>query len=141
MIIADSWIWIEYFRGTKHGLKLEELLRHGKIVTPNIVLLEIASKYIREGISRADIELRLKFIVAKSTIIEFDHELAIKAAECLLELRKHAKNLGIKKKPGIADALILAIARELKAKILTGDQHFRDLPEVIYLKNYEETLS
>lgn len=135
MIIADSWIWIEYFRGTKHGKLLEKFLKRGEVATPNIVLLEIASKYTREGLSKEELALRLRFIVAKTTIIEFDYELAISAAECLLELRKHAKKLGVKKKPGIADALILAIARKLGAKILTGDEHFRDLPETVFAKN------
>lgn len=134
MIIADSWIWIEYFRGTKSGKMLEKYLRNKEVATPNIVLLEVSSKYIREGVSKEDLKLRLRFIVAKSSIVEFDYELAVNAADCLLELRKHAKKLGIKKKPGIADALILAIARKLGAKILTGDEHFKDLPEVIFAK-------
>jgi len=136
IIVADSWIWVEYFRGTKYGALLNRFLSSGEVVTPNIVLLEIASKYVREGRSQEEIELRLRFIVSKSTIAEFDYELAVDAAKCLLELRSHAKKLGIKKKPGIADGLILAIARKLNAKILSGDEHFRGLPETIYAKDY-----
>jgi len=81
--------------------------------------------------TKREIELRLRFIITKSTIIEFDYELAIYAAECLLELHEHAKKLNIKKKPRIADALISAMARKFGAKILIGDEHFKNLPEVI----------
>ncbi len=134
MIIADSWIWIEYFRGTTYGGILDKYLKRSQVATPNIVLLEIAGKYIREGLPKDYIRTRLLFIVTRSKVIEFDHELAISAAECLLELRRHAKKLNLKKKPGIADGLILALARKLNMKILTGDAHFKDLPEAIYVK-------
>ena len=33
---------------------------------------------------------------------------------------------------GIADAIILATARITSSKIVTGDQHFKDLPNVLY---------
>ena len=134
MIIADSWIWIEYFRGTDYGSILDKYLKKSQVATPNIVLLEIAGKYIREGLPKDLVRARLLFIVTKSEIVEFDHELAVSAAECLLELRAHAKKLGLKKKPGIADGLILALARRLGMKILTGDEHFKNLPEAIYVK-------
>jgi len=35
--------------------------------------------------------------------------------------------------PSLADAIILATARILDAKVVTGDQHFRGLPNVIWL--------
>ena len=134
MIVADSWIWIEYFRGTSYGEILDKYLKTSHVITPNIVLLEIAGKYIREGMAKEEVKARLLFITIKSEVIGFDYELAVKAAECLLELREHAKRLGLKKKPGIADGLILALARKLGAKILTGDEHFRNLPEAMYVK-------
>ena len=66
MIIADSWIWIEYFRGTDYGGILDKYLRSSQVVTPNIVLLEIAGKYIREGQSSNLVRTRLLFIVTRS---------------------------------------------------------------------------
>ena len=34
---------------------------------------------------------------------------------------------------GIADALIMATAMKNKAKILTGDPHFRIIPDIIFI--------
>jgi predicted nucleic acid-binding protein len=36
--------------------------------------------------------------------------------------------------PSLFDAIPLAAARLLRAKILTGDEHFRNLPETIWMK-------
>ncbi|RLE79846.1 MAG: type II toxin-antitoxin system VapC family toxin, partial [Thermoprotei archaeon] len=36
---------------------------------------------------------------------------------------------------GLADSIVLATARKSKAKVITGDEHFRDLAgEVILIK-------
>ncbi len=134
IVIIDSWAWIEYFSGSKYGRIVKEYLNKHSIITPNIVLLEIAGKYIREGFDAQEIFRRLLFIMKKSDVVDFDYKLAIEAAKCMVELRIHAKKLRIKKKPGIADGLILALARKIGGKILTGDDHFKDLPEVIFIK-------
>ncbi|MHA1589063.1 MAG: PIN domain-containing protein [Candidatus Njordarchaeales archaeon] len=134
IIVLDSWAWIEYFSGSEHGLIVKDYLEKHQIITPNIVLLEIAGKYAREGFNREEILKRLLFIIKKSEIIDFDHELAVEAAECLIELRKHAKKQGIKQRPGIADGLILAITRKVRGKLLTGDKHFKGLRDVIFIK-------
>ncbi|MHA1616584.1 MAG: PIN domain-containing protein [Candidatus Njordarchaeales archaeon] len=136
IIIMNSWAWIEYFLGSEYGKVVRKYLSSNQyIVTPNIVLLEIASKYTREGFSKEEILKRLMFIVKKSDIAEFDYKIAAEAAKCMIELRTHSKKLGTKKKPGIADGLILAIARKIGGKILTGDDHFKGLPETIFIKS------
>jgi predicted nucleic acid-binding protein len=35
---------------------------------------------------------------------------------------------------GLADAYVLATARQLKSKVLTGDPHFKNLKEAVMLK-------
>jgi len=135
IIIIDSWAWIEYFAGSAYGSIVREYLSDEYTVfTPNVVLLEIAGKYAREGFDEKETLKRLLFILKKSDILEFDHELAVKAGKCLLELRENAKRLRLKKEPGIVDGLLLAMARKLKGKILTGDEHFKDLKEAIFIK-------
>jgi predicted nucleic acid-binding protein len=42
-------------------------------------------------------------------------------------MRKTQKDIGL------ADAYILATARKLKSKILTGDPHFQDVKEAIII--------
>ena len=61
MVVYDTYAWVEYFRGTKRGLLVRQLLREGGY-TPSIVLAEIARKYIREGVSLDEVMKRLLFL-------------------------------------------------------------------------------
>ncbi len=133
-IVVDTYAWIEYFRGTKKGEIVKNyLLTAEKIYTPSIVLAEIARKYIREKIPEDTVRQRLKAIVEISTLVDIDVQLALDVAKIYLELTEHARNLGLKQKPSLNDAIILAATRKLNAKVITGDQHFKNLEETIWI--------
>jgi hypothetical protein len=53
-------------------------------------------------------------------------------ARATVELRQaaHSARLQI---PGLAEGLVLATARVAHSKLLTGDPHFRPLPETLWL--------
>lgn len=36
---------------------------------------------------------------------------------------------------GLADSIVLAHTLAAKAKVVTGDEHFRDMKETIFIKN------
>ena len=132
MIVFDSYAWIEYFLGSNSGKIVKNYLSAEEVATPSIVLAEVARKYLREGIKEEDVAKRLNFIVANSAIIEMDVELSIAAAKAYLELLERAKANKLKK-PSLTDGIVLATGRILKAKIVTGDEHFKGLNEVIYI--------
>jgi len=132
LIVSDSYAWIEYFLGSDSGRIVKEYVDAGELVTPSIVLAEVARKYLREGMKEEDVARRLSFIEFNSTVKEIDSELSIAAARAYLELLERAKTEGLKK-PSLADGIVLAIGRILKAKIITGDEHFRGLDEVVYI--------
>jgi len=132
LIVSDSYAWIEYFLGSDSGRIVKEYVDAGELVTPPIVLAEVARKYLREGMKEEDVARRLSFIEFNSTVKEIDSELSIAAARAYLELLERAKTEGLKK-PSLADGIVLAIGRILKAKIITGDEHFRGLDEVVYI--------
>jgi predicted nucleic acid-binding protein len=56
----------------------------------------------------------------------------MESSKANLEIEKKAKNLKISK-PSLFDAIVLTTARLNESRILTGDPHFRDLPETIWL--------
>lgn len=58
----------------------------------------------------------------------FDEELSIQAGLLHFEMRKTLKDFGL------ADAFVLATARKLKSKVLTGDPHFESVKEAILIK-------
>jgi len=133
-LVIDTYAWIEFFLGSEKGELVKKLLLSAEeIYTPSVVLAEIARKYVSEDLSEKTIEKRLKFIKKVSIIIEIDQELALKAGKTYFELVEHAKRRKLKQRPGLIDAIILATARKLGAKIVTGDQHFKGLEETIWI--------
>jgi len=132
LIVLDSYAWIEYFLGSEAGKVVKEYLNTEEVATPSIVLAEIARKYMRERMEEKDVLRHLVFISANGTIAEINANLSVAAAKAYLELLDKAKREKLKK-PSLADGLILATARALKAKIITGDEHFKGLNEVVYI--------
>jgi len=135
-VVVDTYAWIEYFRGTAKGKVVKRYLLSAEgIYTPSIVLAEIARKYLREGFSENVVSKKLEVIAIISTIIPIDTELALRAGGTYLELLKHSRKQKLKQKPSLNDAIVLATARMVRAKVMTGDQHFKNLKETLWLGN------
>ena len=83
---------------------------------PSICLTEIRSRYLRD---QKDPTTRIDFIVKRSFIISIDKEIAIPAADVKQKYKLHT-----------VDAIVYATARHKKLNLITGDQHFKDLPDV-----------
>lgn len=134
-IAIDTYAWIEIFLGTKNGKTAKEILQKAEAAyTPDTVTAEIARKYLREGIKEPTILQRLKTIEETSDIIPIDKKTAIESAKCYLELSQKAKTRKLKT-PSLFDAIVLATARTLKAKLITGDEHLKDTPETLWIGN------
>lgn len=125
--IIDAWAWIEYFRGTQHGAKLNDLLENPatEIYTCAITVAEIISKTAREG---QDVETAYDMIISNSKIIKLDEQLSKQAGLLHFRMRQTSKDFGI------ADAFILAAANKLETKIITGDPHFKGVKNAIMIK-------
>ena len=132
--VVDSYAWIEHFIGSEKGGKVDEILQNSdEIYTPDAVLAEIARKYAREGVEEQIIYTRLQQIEDASNIAGLDAELALEAAKCYLAMEADAKKRKLTL-PSLFDAVVLATGKSLDAKILTGDQHFKGLPETLWLE-------
>jgi len=101
-------------------------------VTPTIVVSEVSRKL------RRDIELgnetqegrlqRLEFMRATSRVADLDFETAAEAGSLNEDLKVKAKGWGL------ADSIVLCTARKLKGKVIAGDEHFRHLDDVVFIK-------
>jgi predicted nucleic acid-binding protein len=131
--VIDTYAWIEIFIGSKSGEKAKEILQKAEeTYTPDIVLAEIARKYLREGMKEQTILERLTTIEETSNIIPIDKSIAIESAKCYAELMEKAKKIKLKL-PSLFDAIILATSRTLDAKLITGDEHFKDVHETLWI--------
>ena len=133
-IVVDAYAWIEIFIGSERGKRAKEILEQAdEVYTPDTVMAEVARKYCREGAEERTTQARLEIVAGASDIVLIDIKLALEAAKCYTRLAREAKRRRLAT-PSLFDAIPLAVARLLKAKILTGDEHFRNLPETIWMK-------
>ncbi|MCL5877664.1 MAG: PIN domain-containing protein [Candidatus Bathyarchaeota archaeon] len=121
----DAYAWIEYLNGSTKGKKVAQILEdNNETYTCAITLGEVISKIARMN---QDPKPAYDVLLSNSQIITADEELSYQAGLVHCEMRKTQKDFGL------ADAYILATARKLKARILTGDPHFQNIKEAILI--------
>jgi predicted nucleic acid-binding protein len=112
--------------GTETGRKVSNLIDgNDEIFTCALTIAEIVSKAARKG---KDVKSIYDILTSNSKIINADEELSFQAGLIHCEMRKTLKDFGL------TDAYILATARKLEAKVLTGDKHFKDVKEAVLIK-------
>lgn len=118
-IVVDSYAWVEYAEGSVEGESAREHIEGSEpLVTPAIVVAELADRASRTG-REDDWQGRLyPFVRRHTTIHSLDAELANRAGEVKWEMRESSPE------SGLADAIVLATAREHDARVLTGDPDF-----------------
>ena len=110
-IVADAYAWVELFAGTSRGGFAKRRMEEAEtVITPDTVLVEVARKYLREGVSEETTRHRLSTILEASEPSYVDDELATEASKAYFELESKARKEKLKK-PCLFDALILATAR------------------------------
>ena len=126
-MFIDSFAWIEYFMGTERGRKVKKIIEGNVITyTSPTVIAEIFSKSVRtDGQDKA--RERADFIVDRCVLIQTDENIAVEAGRLHGEMKPKARDFGL------ADAFILASARSKGAKVVTGDPHFKDLDDTVFL--------
>lgn len=112
----DASAWIEYLFGTNAGARAAELVdnKENIIITPNIVLAEVVSKYARLG---EDHVKALESIYSISTHTFEDRDVYARAGKRHAEIRKTQKSISL------ADCVVMEIAQAHDAKIITKDFH------------------
>jgi predicted nucleic acid-binding protein len=130
--VIDSYAWIEYFKGSAKGENARKYIEDESSATPTIVIAEVSGKLMREtaaGRETVDGRLaRLGFLKSSTTIADLTEEIALRSGEIDVERKQKVHRWGL------ADSLVLATARIAGAKVVTGDEHFKDLKdEIVYL--------
>lgn len=125
--VIDAYAWIEYLIGSKAGEKVKAIVENEKneIFTSSLTIAELISKIKRE---RKNSDVVYSCIVTLSRIYPITAELSKLAGELHAQLRKRIKDFRL------ADSFVLATAKVLKAKIVSGDEHFKNLKNVIFIK-------
>ncbi len=124
--IIDAYAWIEYLEGSSRGVKIRNIVENSKnkVYTCAVTIAEIVSKFLRRNF---DPETAFNAIIADSHVISVNDKLSFVAGQLHAEMRKHVKDFGL------ADAYILACAKNYNAKIVTGDPHFKNVKDVVMI--------
>jgi predicted nucleic acid-binding protein len=73
------------------------------------------------------VEAAYDILLSDSQIVSINEEISKEAGVLHAEMRKTEKDFGL------ADAYVLATAKRLKAKVLTGDPHFKSVGEAVLI--------
>ncbi len=92
-----------------------------------MVIAELLFKFQNETLG--DWDLFFRFIKSKTAIVSLDSLTAEKGGVQKFLLRSKVPDIGL------ADAIIYQTALNLDAVLISGDAHFKDVPNVIYLKD------
>jgi len=121
-VLVDSWAWVEYWSGGSHADQVAIHIEGKENAIVSTINLAEIYHWVLLHYDEKTAEEKLITIRKKCFIMPVEEEIAIEAAKI-----KH------KTKMALADSIILATAKQAKAKILTGDADFRGLKDVLYI--------
>ncbi|MDV3243573.1 MAG: PIN domain-containing protein [Nitrososphaerales archaeon] len=129
--MIDTFAWVEYLLGSKAGQAARKYIEGGGAITPSAVLAELKQWYLKEIESgrRTEGEMRshLAFVESRTRVVPLDARMATKAGETDFLMKKRIKGWPM------ADSIILATANAQASRVVTGDPHFRQLEDVVYI--------
>ena len=118
MNVVDSSGWLEYFADGPNAKHFAPAVSDpAMLVVPTVIMYEVVKVVLRESDENA--AMQACAALRKGTVVDFTGSLALSAARLSLQ---HSLPL--------ADAAILATAREHGATLWTQDTHFKDIPNV-----------
>ena len=126
--VIDSYAWVEYFMGTEAGEKVKPIIEsQEEKITPTICLAEVYAKTLKTE-SKELAEKQRAFIKEKSALSSLDEATAVESAKIQTKMKKEINGWGL------ADSIVYATALLKKAEVITGDQHFKKLENILFIK-------
>lgn len=118
-LVLDTWAWVEYWKGND---KVRDYVEGAETkITSMITIAELERFY---GVDKHRMDLMIAKIRSRSLLVPVDLDIARAAGS----VRRSMKD------GGIADAIIYATALRHRAKVVTGDPHFREMVDVIFVE-------
>jgi predicted nucleic acid-binding protein len=121
-VLLDSWTWIEYWKGGKLSKAAAEHIEGDEEAVVSTINISEVYFWVARYYEETTAAEKLKTVEKRCSIVEVDKEIAINAAKIKLE-----------SKLGLAESLIMATARQVRAKVVTGDMDMKGLKEVNFL--------
>jgi predicted nucleic acid-binding protein len=127
-VIFDAYAWVEYALGTEKAGKIAEYLDgEEEVYTPASVLAELKEAMLRHGVKESAAKDIMTYIRSRTVVLSIDSDLAELAG--LVNFRNKKRIEGW----GMLDSFVYAAAMAKSGRVLTGDPHFKGLPDVVLL--------
>lgn len=110
MLLLDTSAWIEFFNGSKKGLKVKELLKDNVCYTSIVTVAEVTNWALKEGYNSSFL---IKTIEQLTSVIKLDNEISALAGRIVYEGKRAHKTLRV------LNPFILATGAIYGLKILT----------------------
>ena len=125
-IVVDAYAWIEYFNASEKGLKIKQIIENenNEIFISSVTFAEVISKFLR---TNKEVTIAIAGLNTLSTTVEVSQDISISAGEIHFNEKKKNEDFGM------LDSFVVATAKKLNAKILTGDNDFKNFKEVIFI--------
>ena len=123
----DTYAWVEYLIGSAKGETVRKLFRNEahEFLTAESSLSELRGWALRE---KKDFGELFSVVKTNSHIEAVYLEDWLEAADVKSAMRKDMPDFGL------MDALLVAKQKRHGGKIVSGDPHFKDMKNVVYLK-------
>jgi len=127
-VVFDAHAWVEYALDSPHADIIAEKLSSSRHpLTPATVIGELKESMLRHHIPKSKISTVLLYAKSKSAIVNVDAEIAEKAAEINFQHKKIIKDWGM------LNSIVYAVTILKKGQLITGDPHFKNLPQATYI--------
>jgi predicted nucleic acid-binding protein len=114
--------------GSRMGETVKPLIENSEEkLTPTICLAEVYAKTLKVE-SQEIAEKQKAFIKEKSALVFLDEIIAVESARLNVRMKKEIDGWGL------ADSIVYATAAVKKAEVVTGDEHFKKLKNVLFIK-------
>jgi len=127
LVLPDTSIWIDFFRGNEVAAPLNELIEDGRIVTNDLILAELIPSMEHKG------EHHLKELMYSIERIDVKIEW-----ERIIEMQRVCLANG-HNNVGIPDLIIVQNALYHKLSVFENDRHFRPMPGLFGLTLFRDS--
>jgi len=121
-VLIDSWAWIEYWKGGKLAGEAASYIDGDEESAVSAINLAEVHLAIARSYDEATAGEKVATMEKRCHVVPVDRDIAIEAAK----IKK-------KEKLGLADALILATARQVGGRVVTGDPDLKPFKDVIFI--------
>ncbi len=123
-VLIDSWAWVEYWKGGAHAKAAAVHIEGGEEAVASTINLAEVYFWILKYYDEDTAIMKASTMEKRCLLIPVEKRIAVEAARAR---RQHGLAL--------ADSLVYATAKEVGAKLVTGDPDLRDLEGTIFLQD------